>query len=253
MRQILKNTIKRSFDMVGLEVRRKSYPQPITPTLSSPYEHTPEYQRFSNAFHQNLNDCKWAPHPLYSVFTQYDQDHYLRLRDEFMHKYRCFYAVSKTISPQKIVELGAHAGSSADAYISAAPAAQYSGFDVFSDKMHSASKTVWKPYEVAEKLFQARGFKNYKLIKADLRKMDKLPFESDFVVVDAAHDFDNEYADLKLALTANPTYIFIDDSADPDQALPAIKKFLKEDLRGRVKYVFEVSFIGGGLVIRLQD
>lgn len=82
--------------------------------------------------------------------------------------------------------------------------------------------------------------------------LDKLPHQADFVVVDAAHDFDNEYADLKLALTANPKFIFVDDADDPNQALPAIKKFLSEDLADRVDYAISLNYIGGGLLIKLK-
>ncbi|MGZ8844567.1 MAG: glycosyltransferase family 4 protein, partial [Pyrinomonadaceae bacterium] len=72
--------------------RAKRAPSPLTKN------------RFRHAFTENLVKCDWSPHPLYSVFTQYDRDYYLRQKDDFMHKYRCFYAVSKTISPEKIIE-----------------------------------------------------------------------------------------------------------------------------------------------------
>jgi hypothetical protein len=86
-----------------------------------------------------------------------------------------------------------------------------------------------------------------------LRTLAQLPAPADFVVVDAAHDFDNAYADLQLALTAKPTFIFVDDADSENEAKPAIEKFLKEDLAGRVDYTFHVSYIGGGLVIKLKD
>jgi hypothetical protein len=72
------------------------------------------------------------------------------------------------------------------------------------------------------------------------------------VVIDAAHDFANEYADLQLALTADPEILFIDDAADPDQAGPAIAKFLAEDLAGRVRFTAAIPYLGGGLVVRLR-
>ena len=215
------------------------------------------YRQFRAAYLENLATCPWEPHPEYSVFTQYDQDFYLSRKEAFLHKYRCFYAVSRTISPRTIVELGTHAGSSADAYISATPSAEYVGLDQFEEGVlrgitHQVDQTPWWPREVAERLFQSRGFKNYKLIKADLRALDTLPVKSDFVVVDAAHDFENEYEDLKLALTADPDYIFVDDSDDEAQAQPAIEKFLSEDLAGRVDYLYPIDYVGGGLVIKLK-
>jgi hypothetical protein len=90
-------------------------------------------------------------------------------------------------------------------------------------------------------------------MKTDLRHLYQLPQQADLVVVDAAHDFDNEYADLKLAFTAHPTFIFVDDADDPEGAKPAIDKFVEEDLRGRVEYMTHVSYIGGGVVIKLTD
>lgn len=213
----------------------------------------PTAEEFRKQFEANLLNCKWAPHPLYSVFTQYDQEWYLAQKEAFLHKYLCFYAVSKTISPREIIELGACAGASGDPYLSAARKAGYLGIDVFGVNFRHDDGTEWDPYKVAEQLFHDRGFKKWRLLRTNLRTLNELPAPADFVVVDAAHDFDNEYADLQLALTANPTFIFIDDADDENEAKPAIEKFLKEDLRDRVAYTFAVSYVGGGLVIRLKD
>ncbi|MBD0370480.1 MAG: hypothetical protein ICV60_06560 [Pyrinomonadaceae bacterium] len=207
---------------------------------------------FRQVFQQNLETCTWEPHTLYSVFTQYDQEYYLAQREAFLHKYRCFYAVAKTILPRKLIELGTCAGSSADAYLSGAPEAAYIGLDVFGENVRHDDQSPWKPYEIAKQLFKARGYKNCKLLRADLRTLERLPSKADMVVVDAAHDFENEYADLKLALTADPAFIFVDDAADELQAKPAIEKFLAEDLKERVDYRISIDYMGGGLVIRLK-
>jgi hypothetical protein len=53
-----------------------------------------------------------------------------------------------------------------------------------------------------------------------------------------------------LALTADPDFIFIDDA--DGEAKPAIEKFLSEDLKGRVEYTVPISYLGGGLVIKLR-
>lgn len=111
--------------------------------------------------------------------------------------------------------------------MSAAPHAEYIGFDQFEDGalhgvVHKVTGILWQPRQIARQLFEARRFKNYTLIKTDLRSMEKLPFLSDFVVVDAAHDFDNQYTDLKLALTAKPSIIFVDDSDDRNGAMPGM-------------------------------
>lgn len=208
---------------------------------------------FREQFEANLAECTWKPHPLYSVFTQYDQEYYLPRQEAFIKKYLSFHAVSKTISPRKIIELGTCAGSSGDSYLSAAPRAGYLGIDEFGVNHRHDDGTEWDPYKITEQLFRDRGFRKWRLLRTDLRSLNKLPARADFVVVDAAHDFDNEYADLQLALTANPTFILVDDADSEDEAKPAIEKFLRDDLRDRVAYTFAVTYVGGGLVIRLRD
>ena len=209
-------------------------------------------EEFHFQFARNLEACDWEPHPLFSVFTQYDQEYYLGPRDAFTHKYKCFYALSKTIAPRSIIELGTSAGSSADAYLSAAPEAKYIGIDVFAEAPRYDDQSPWKPYEIAKQLFTDRGFEQWQLMRSNLRQLERLPSNADLVVVDAAHDFDNEYADLQLALTANPTFIFVDDADDENCAKPAIDKFVHENLRDRVEYTYHIPYIDGGLVIKLK-
>ncbi|MDQ2974168.1 MAG: glycosyltransferase [Acidobacteriota bacterium] len=209
------------------------------------------YAEFRSRFDENLKLCEWLPHPDYSVFTQYDQEYYLERKEVFLHKYRCMYAVSKTILPRRILELGTLAGSAADAYLSGSPNAEYVGIDVFGKSTRHNDGSPWDPYEIAKQLFRAREFKKVELIRVDLRSLTRLPYSSDLVVVDAAHDVENEYADLKLALTANPTFIFVDDSNNDVEAKPAIERFLKYDLKDRVEFTLAVDYTGGGLVIKL--
>jgi predicted O-methyltransferase YrrM len=208
-------------------------------------------EEFERNFLLNVSTCRWEPHPDFSVFTQYDQDYYLRQAPAFLCKYKCFYAVSKTVSPKKIIELGVCGGSSADAYLSAAPEAEYLGIDIFGVSNRHDDQSPWDPYEVTRQLFESRGLKNYQLLKTDLRALSSLP-RADFVVVDAAHDFDNAYADLKLALTANPTFVFVDDCDDENGAKPAIEQFLMQDVNNLIAYTVRIPHLGGGLVIRLM-
>lgn len=209
-------------------------------------------EEFEQTFLTNLTNCQWEPHPLYSVFTQYDQEYYLNQARAFLCKYKCFYAVSQTIGPQKIIEMGVCAGSSADAYLSAAPEAEYLGIDVFNMNTRHDDHSAWDPYDVARRLFAARGFQNYQLLKTDLRSLSSLPYRADFVIVDAAHDFESAYADLKLAMTASPRFLFVDDSDDVNEAKPAIEQFLSQDMNGRVDYTVHIAYMGGGLVIKLR-
>lgn len=209
--------------------------------------------REAAGFRQNLLDnvaaCEWEPHPLYSVFTQYDREFYLQHKKLFLLKYRCFHAVSRTIAPRVMIELGVCGGAGADAYLSATPDARYIGIDLFP--VNTLDGSPWDPYETARRLLDDRGFTDYELIRADLRQLTVLPRAADLVIVDGAHDFDNEYADLKLALTANPRFIFVDDSDDPANAQPAIEHFLEHDVKDRIEFTVNVRYAGGGLVIKL--
>lgn len=208
---------------------------------------------FCERFAHHLATCPWRPHPQYSVFTQYDQAHYLRLRDPFLIKYFSFWALSRTIRPRKIIELGTSAGSGADAYMSGSPEAEYLGVDLFGVAPRHDDGALWDPYEIAQKLFTARGFQRWRLLRADLRALESLPETADLVVVDAAHDYANEYADLRLALTADPEWIFVDDADDPGNAKPAVENFVRElEAEGRVDFTVPIPYIGGGFVIRLK-
>jgi hypothetical protein len=220
-------------------------------------------EEFSDRFYENLATCTWTPHPLYSVFTQHDADYYLQRKDEFLHKYQCFYALSKTIGPRRIIELGVAAGASADAYLGGSPDTFYTGIDTFGEPFSPADDSpwralrktddsLWKPLDIAHRLLEDRGFRGYRLITANLRHLHRLPHRADLVIVDAAHDFENEYADLKLALTAEPIFIFIDDADRTQQAWPAIEKFMQEDLRGAIEYTLPIDYLGAGLLIKLK-
>lgn len=209
-------------------------------------------EEFEKAFDRNLRACTWEPHPQYSVFTQYDQEYYLEKRAAFLHKYRCLYAISKTIDPKILIELGTSAGSSADAFLSAAPDASYVGLDSFGVDLHQIRRTIWDPYEIAMKLFAARGFNEYELVRVDLRSLKRLSRKGDFVVVDAAHDFENEYADLHLALTADPKYVFVDDAEGTDGVKLALERFLTTDISDRVEFAAPIDYEGGGLLIKLR-
>jgi predicted O-methyltransferase YrrM len=225
----------------------------VDPQVAPETEASADPRSFASRLIENYNACTWQPHPRFSVFTQWDQQFYLSHKPDFMHKYRCFYAVSRTIRPRKLIELGSYAGSSADAYLSACPDADYLGIDLFGTRVRQDDGSISDPRAVAEALLHDRGFPSWRLLSADLRSLDRLPEQADLVVVDAAHDYDNEYADLQLALTANPRFIFVDDATDAAQGMPAIQDFLNHDLQDRVRFTVGIDYIGGGLVIALDD
>jgi predicted O-methyltransferase YrrM len=225
--------------------RRRIHSSLITPATAATRD-------FLQRFRDNLAGCDWQPHPEYSVFTQFDARYYTSLKDEYLHKYRCFWAVSRTIRPRKLIELGTHAGSSADAYLSASPDAEYIGIDQFPETIRNeVTGMPWNPYAVADTLLRARGF-SFRLVKANLRELRALPDQADMVVVDAAHDVENEYGDLLLALSANPRWIFVDDAVDFKNAGAAIARFLERDLKDRLEFTVPIDYIEGGLVIRLK-
>lgn len=207
---------------------------------------------FAQAFVAEYDACEWQPHPRYSVFTQWDREHYLSQREQFLHKYRCFYAIARTIRPASMIELGTYAGSSADAYLSASPEAEFLGVDLFSVRERKGGAGTEDPYEVARALLDDRGFQRARLLRADLRSLERLPETAELVIVDAAHDTYNAYEDLKLALTASPGFIWIDDARAEFEAMPAIQRFLSEAATGRIHYTVEVDYIGGGLLIALD-
>jgi glycosyltransferase involved in cell wall biosynthesis len=223
------------------------------PTHTSEGSDRGDQEAFRRRFLSNLKGCGWQPHPLHNVFTQYNRDHYLQRREAFLHKYRCFYAVSKTIAPRRIIELGVSAGSGADAYLSATPEADYLGVDLFPKEVDPEDGSTWDPYVVARKLLTDRGFKRWRLMRADLRSLGWLPATADLVVVDGAHDYESAYSDLRLALTADPRFIFVDDSGDERAAGPAIRDFLETDVKGRLAYTVPIEYVDGGLVIRLLE
>ena len=221
----------------------------------------PAAGRFREDFERNLAGCQWSPHPRYSVFTQYDQELYLEQQAAFEHKYRCFWAVARTISPRRMIELGVCAGAGADAYLSACPQAGYLGIDTFGEPFDDGDDSpwralavgdtaLWKPYDIASALLADRGFEGARLMVANLRHLDALPDTADLVVVDAAHDYENQYADLRLALTARPRFLFVDDVGGEETGM-AVKEFLERDLDGPPRYTVPIDYIGGGLVIRL--
>ena len=71
--------------------------------------------------------------------------------------------------------------------------------------------------------------------------------------MDAAHDVENAYGDLRLALTANPQWIFIDDAADWKNAGQAIARFIDRDVKDRLAFTVPIDYIDMGLLLRLKD
>lgn len=201
---------------------------------------------FSRQFNSTLTASEYVVHPKYSVFTQYDGKRYYEpMRLEFERKYRCFAAVTAVLQPDHIVELGTHAASGAHAYLYGAPNAKYSGYDLFGQGTREDTKKPWLPYDISLELLSEIGA-DFKLYKRDLRDVKQLPV-ADFVAVDAAHDFQNEYQDMKLALTAKPQYVWVDDRKGAE-VTEAIQQWVDEV---QPEWVYEVEYCDGGWLAKL--
>jgi len=195
----------------------------------------------------------WMPEIKYSVFNQPDKDFYYSKESCFLRKYKVFRAITKVLNPASIIELGTCAGSAADAYLSGV---QYKSFYTGYDSWPMAApfyekgiKKDWDRHSLCESLFADRNFKEYKLIKKDLRLLRKIE-KAEFVAVDALHDYRNCYQDLNLALTARPKHILVDDSKGED-VNNSIFDWCKDN-RKFVKTCDEIEHINGACVITLN-
>jgi len=201
---------------------------------------------FQSEFNLNLEQCQWRPDDLHSVFTQYDSEFYRKNQEQFTQKYRSFWAVAKTLMPASMIELGCRAGSAADAYISAS-GASYTGIDTF-ESATTPDGALWEPYRVFVKLMKKRHFATPHLRIQNLRDLKELP-ATDFVVVDAAHDYENALADMKLAATADPKFIFVDDY-NGDDVQRAVAEWFSTHA---YQWYARLHYNSGGIVIKLRD
>ena len=153
---------------------------------------------------------EWVQDEKYSVFAQRDAHYYLKKKEQFEHKYRTFKAITNILRPATIIELGTHAGSGAEAYLSGVGYdAHYTGYDSFGIARFDDGFD-WDPRQRCIDMFRDRDYDAYKLIQCDLRDVREIPY-ADLIVVDAGHDYRNAYQDLLLALRSKPLYIHMDD------------------------------------------
>jgi hypothetical protein len=210
-------------------------------------------RRLTRALRHAAEPGGYAPHPLYSVFTQYDRSHYLARRKEFLRKYRTFWAVARTVRPRVIVELGTAGGSGADAYLQGAgPGTHYVGYDLFGVPRDEETGEPWESMTVARALLDDRGHRGAELVRADLRALSELPLRANLAVVDAAHDYVSARGDTLLALTSNPDWLWVDDYAlEVERAVREV--LARPDVRPRVAFAIHTPYLdGGGLLVRLR-
>lgn len=168
-------------------------------------------EALENQIQETLAGCEWTPEGKYSVFGQYDKEFYLGRKEGFEHKYRLLWSIAHVLEPEKIVELGSHAGAGADAMMLGAPEAFYVGYDLFG--VHDEPEYYWDPKSRLEEMMEARGRvweEKWRIHQADLRGLSEVE-SGDLLVVDAQHDRISALLDTKLALDASTRWILIDD------------------------------------------
>tara|TARA_S200002703_G_scaffold141462_1_gene133358 strand:+ start:501 stop:1133 length:633 start_codon:yes stop_codon:yes gene_type:complete len=202
---------------------------------------------------QEADLSDWMPEIKYSVFAQPDKEFYYEHEQGFIRKYKVFRAISKILKPKKIIELGTCAGSSADAYLDAVNwKVFYHGYDLWDTPApytENGELKKWDTFAICKDLFAARKYTNYKLNKTDTRDLRLLP-SSDFVAVDAAHDYRNAYQDLILAYTARPKYMLVDDTVGYE-VRQAVEDWTHVNA-DKVESVDYIEHINGACIITLK-
>ena len=197
---------------------------------------------------------EWEPQEKYSVFAQPDKDFYLSQEAFFIHKYKVLYCLTSILKPQSIVELGVCAGSGADALLSGVDyKASYHGFDRWEQLPPYEDEGQikhWDRYGIVFQLFKERKFSDFKLTRAEARDLTCLP-HAELIVVDAAHDYRNCFLDLRLAIKAEPKWIYVDDQVGPDVPL-ATQDFIQE-FKPMIATHEEIEQVNGGLLITLKN
>ena len=157
----------------------------------------------------------WSPRHEFSVFNQMDHSFYDQRHEEFLYKYRVFYALCKVLQPKTLTELGTCAGSAIDAYAAGSDGLEfYAGYDVFPVLDHEDLGAGWDTYERAQALLKVLNLKS-ELFRGNLRETKSIK-GADLIIVDAGHTYRDAYRDLCLALKADPAprYVFFDDDDD---------------------------------------
>ena len=195
---------------------------------------------------------QWEAEERFTVFAQPDKAFYLPQKLFYIHKYQVLHALVKYLKPKSIVELGVCAGSGTNAMLSALDwECEYHGYDQWEHLPPNeidGKLIYWDRFAIVNEIFKANNFKNFKLIRTNTRDIEELP-KADFVLVDAAHDYRNQYRDCVLALNAEPRWIYVDDLIGPDVSL-AVEDFVK-DYSSCIESVEEIEQINKGCLITL--
>lgn len=196
----------------------------------------------------------WVAEEKYTVFAQPDKHFYLSQKLFYIHKYQVLRAIVKHLKPKIIMELGVCAGSGANAMLSGVGFnSEYYGYDRWDHLMpteQDGELTYWDRYQIVMDIFTQNNFKTFTLTRIDTRDIEELP-HSEFVLVDAAHDYRNQYRDCVLALKAKPKWIYVDDTAGPEVRL-AVDDFTK-DFGRMFESVDEIEHINGGCLITMKQ
>lgn len=114
--------------------------------------------------------------------------------DEWVPYYRLKYSIAQALNPSTILEIGVRYGYSARAFLSACPAAHYTGIDIDDDTFGGTPGAV-------EWARAALPTQRATLIVGNTRTMNRLPGgRYDLVHVDGQQDEEGIYHDLSLAM-----------------------------------------------------
>ena len=197
---------------------------------------------------------KWQAEERFTVFAQPDKAFYLPQKLFYIHKYQVLRALVKHLKPKSIVELGVCAGSGANAMLSALDfKCEYYGYDQWEHLPPNeidGDLVYWDRFAIVNEIFKENNFETYTLTRTNTRDIEDLP-QVDFVLVDCAHDYRNQYRDCVLALKANPKWIYVDDIIVPEAAL-AVKDFQK-DFKHLIHSVDKIEQINGGCLITMKQ
>lgn len=140
--------------------------------------------------------------------------------------YPALWRVVRELAPKRIVEIGTRAGYSAWTMLRACPDAHVIGFDKDSDE-HGGFRGAFGH------ALKINGGPGFELRIADSHTLEKLP-TAEVVYVDGDHSESGALADLRLALTASPKAIILDDVTNLEDVRRAGDAFAAErNLRPR--------------------
>lgn len=158
---------------------------------------------------------KYYPLELYDhrPFLNYPEKHAhiqeQNATEEYRIKYACFRrAITATLRPKSIIEIGVRGGVSALAFLDGMPHAKYLGIDNNLDGLLDGVDYLG----ATEEWFKHFGY-DATIVRMDTQKIYRLPETADFIHIDGCHTREGAAHDITLALDAGIPWILVDDTA----------------------------------------